>query len=493
MSDARLIEEFFRCADSEHGEQVVRYLEGALDAAETRRFHDALAQNPGLRRAMVAISMQSTLVSELLRSWLVRRGEEARTGRRWWAALVPLALAAGLVLVVGLLAGLVLSRSHRTAAVNTQPIASLVNAKSARWGVCDVPTAIGSQLPGGTLRLTSGSATVEFYSGARVTLTGPVEFGLNSRMRGELRRGRLVAYCPPSAHGFTIGAPGCAVVDLGTEFGVSVKPGGGTEVRVLGGHVQLVDGGTSRDLHTGEAMRVVDGRVERVRGTPGLFEGETREILNDRFEGARQAALRPLETSRYAKVRAGGAVSGEGAVVSSSKPWSWVRRVFTSQELKVDDGLDAQIELAAAAAGHKPSLIRFSLSSGPVDRQPGESEGYVLRFDSGVPSIQRRLAGREGIGGELRFGERHFDNEAREPGRARQLTDGRMHTVDLSIRREVEGVRVVAWVDGWVVASILDHEPGLAAFRFNQFCLGVGEAPRSYRIDHLTITRTRAH
>jgi hypothetical protein len=69
-------------------------------------------------------------------------------------------------------------------------------------------------MPGGFLNIKSGQVDLTFVSGATVRLTGPCSFGINSGRRGFLERGQLHCYVPPAARGFTIGTPGCAVVDL---------------------------------------------------------------------------------------------------------------------------------------------------------------------------------------------------------------------------------------------------------------------------------------
>jgi len=78
-----------------------------------------------------------------------------------------------------------------------------------------------------------------FHSNAEVTLKAPAKFGLNDARRAFLHHGELTAFCPPEARGFTIGAPGCAVIDLGTRFWMKVDKLGFTDVTVQEGKVDL--------------------------------------------------------------------------------------------------------------------------------------------------------------------------------------------------------------------------------------------------------------
>jgi len=108
----------------------------------------------------------------------------------------------------------------------------------------------------GVVELERGTLTFKFNCDAEVTIEGPATFGLNDDKRAHLHRGRLTAYCPPKAIGFTIGAPGVAVVDLGTRFTMLVDAFGFTDVAVLDGEVRL-------DRESGESVALVRGGSAR--------------------------------------------------------------------------------------------------------------------------------------------------------------------------------------------------------------------------------------
>lgn len=178
--------------------------------------------------------------------------------------------AAAALLVFGFVFAITrLVADSRPATHDRDPVAALIDSGDAVWAVpAENPgsvlrnPSVGQQLPSGWLHLQSGSATLVFTSGARVTLRGPAKFALNSPLRGFLRSGELTAYCPPAARGFTVGAPGCAVVDLGTEFGMRVDPGGRTRVYVKRGRVSLqIPDEPDRPLHAGAGVAVDKGRV----------------------------------------------------------------------------------------------------------------------------------------------------------------------------------------------------------------------------------------
>jgi ferric-dicitrate binding protein FerR (iron transport regulator) len=115
-------------------------------------------------------------------------------------------------------------------------VAWLVNAQDCLWGD-------GGQRPGRDMRagkdldLARGLAEIEFDGGARVILQGPAGLRLLSGRSARLLRGTLTARVPARARGFTVLTPHNRVVDLGTEFGLSVDDEGAAMVRVFTGEV----------------------------------------------------------------------------------------------------------------------------------------------------------------------------------------------------------------------------------------------------------------
>ncbi|MEQ9070972.1 MAG: FecR domain-containing protein, partial [Gimesia chilikensis] len=88
---------------------------------------------------------------------------------------------------------------------------------------------------GKQLWLKSGIARIRFESGAGVVLEGPAQIELNSSMNAKLNYGKLAAYVPDEAHGFTVDTPKMEIVDQGTRFGTVVDPLGKAEVHVFEG------------------------------------------------------------------------------------------------------------------------------------------------------------------------------------------------------------------------------------------------------------------
>lgn len=123
------------------------------------------------------------------------------------------------------------------AAGSSPDVAWLVNAQNCQWAGGAAPADMRA---GTLLDVARGLAEVKFRSGAVVLLDGPATLELVSDNSARLRRGRLAGRVAGPVKGFTLLAPRGRVIDLGTEFGVTVSDGGETDVFVFDGHVQAV-------------------------------------------------------------------------------------------------------------------------------------------------------------------------------------------------------------------------------------------------------------
>ena len=117
-------------------------------------------------------------------------------------------------------------------------VAWLINAQDCRWVGSDQKP--GRDMRSGKLlRLEQGLAEIEFERGARIILQGRCGVELVSATTVRLLYGTLTARVPVQARGFTVLAPSGRIVDLGTEFGLSVADGGSTSVKVFTGLVEV--------------------------------------------------------------------------------------------------------------------------------------------------------------------------------------------------------------------------------------------------------------
>ena len=147
-------------------------------------------------------------------------------------------------------------------------VAVITDEDNAVWGAGTSIAGIGSALRPGTLTLESGRVEIDFACGAKVFLRGPAEFSLLSAARGKLHHGELSAVVPEGAEGFVIDTPSVEVVDLGTEFGVSVDRQGIADVHVFKGAVEARMTGADEApgslvrLETSETRRFVPAAIQ---------------------------------------------------------------------------------------------------------------------------------------------------------------------------------------------------------------------------------------
>ncbi|MBN2022100.1 MAG: FecR domain-containing protein [Pirellulales bacterium] len=124
---------------------------------------------------------------------------------------------------------------------------------------------------GETISLERGLLEITFADGARVILEERATLEISNCNAGRLQIGRLAATVPDGAHGFTIDTPTARVVDLGTDFGVSVAADRTAEAHVFGGQIEVTPktgagspAAPTRRLVTGEAARIRAAAADQV-------------------------------------------------------------------------------------------------------------------------------------------------------------------------------------------------------------------------------------
>ncbi len=215
----------------------------------------------------------------------------ATSSRRW---LVPFAAAA--LLVLGAIAWWPRTTSPNNVAIaepKSNGVAVLSRAVGVEW-TDGVERTSGAVLEPGTLRLKSGAALVEFYSGARLIVEGPAELRLVSAGEAFLQSGKINAHVPPQAVGFTVNSPTMKVVDHGTDFGITVGSGTAPEVHVFTGKVEVASASLApRALNGGEAARFDGTAVQSIPAARASFVTEDELSRRDSALGlARLAAWR---------------------------------------------------------------------------------------------------------------------------------------------------------------------------------------------------------
>ncbi len=248
------------------------YLGGLLDEAGTSKLEELLRGDADARRYFVRYARLHTDLHLEARARqasaraLDRISETAGRGSKSTrsSVLAPraLAMAACLVLAVGAGWWLVNGRAGPEAPARQPAVAWLVNAQNCTWSE-EEPSE--DMRAGKVLKLERGLAEIRFACGARVVLEGPARLELLSGKAARLGRGKLTARVPRPATGFEVLSPQGKVIDLGTEFGVSVADNGTAEVYVFEGKVEAhaTAGGKAGGLNLtqNQAARIASGEV----------------------------------------------------------------------------------------------------------------------------------------------------------------------------------------------------------------------------------------
>ena len=277
------------CQDPDPGGitgRLSQLVDGQLTAYEIEQLEEQLLQDPALLAEYCDF-----LDTEFMLAWELKCRGASDLGSQvrhiappsaLWVPLSPRAAAwiiplllvgAGCLAAWGLTArGLVTARpseAGRAAAVLSRADAAVWKAKPA--------LSAGRPLPAGPLALVEGAAQLSFASGAIVAVQAPSEFEVLGPNRLLLRQGRIAPFVPEKAKGFTVVSPTGEVVDLGTEFSVSVGHDGTTNVFVIDGEVDVGQGQLAADgpirLTQGFASTTIaGGTAPQVTQRPILME-----------------------------------------------------------------------------------------------------------------------------------------------------------------------------------------------------------------------------
>lgn len=186
------------------------------------------------------------------------------------------------------------------------------------WNEPDGAMLAGTPLSTGQpLRLRQGLVELTFTDGAKVILKGPATFEARGVQQGFLHVGSLVAQVGKGSEGFTVATPTVTVVDLGTEFGLSVADNGTVETHVFKGQVEVATRATpgnpapkTTHLEAGQAVRIPavkvgqTPRIIAMAAIPGQFVRHLSTPSKPKIQFAHRGSADPItEGWRFQRLR----------------------------------------------------------------------------------------------------------------------------------------------------------------------------------------------
>ena len=253
-------------ADEADAVRIHRLLLEDLDAGEFQQLERDLLASPSLReRFMRAIRIDMTLRDHSI--------EGARslppTGGSWWLKFSSVVTA---IAALFFLAAMVIWRTApakgSTRPVKDGGVASLVDVRNCKWARSET-LAVDKRFSPGMLELSAGVALIQFDGGAKLALQGPATLEVIGPKTARLHHGNASVRCEQGIYSFSLLTPTSSVVDLGTEFGVSVDSQGASEVHVLDGAVEVVDTLSKfepgvRFLNVGQTLTLASDGTEQI-------------------------------------------------------------------------------------------------------------------------------------------------------------------------------------------------------------------------------------
>jgi hypothetical protein len=219
-----------------------RYCNGELNDDEFIVMEQAMIEDQDkrsyyLRYMNLDAGLKESLDSEIKE---VKSKPVIQTDRVWLRAAVLFFALGGLVFIL-------FSFSNKgTSIVNIQVADELKNdgvaiiTKAVGFDRTQAGIAKGTTLKPGLLEISTGILQVELYSGVSLILEGPANINIVDSMNVICLDGQLRANVPPQAIGFKVKAKEYDVVDLGTEFSVSVdQKSGRSDFLVHDGEIEL--------------------------------------------------------------------------------------------------------------------------------------------------------------------------------------------------------------------------------------------------------------
>lgn len=405
MSDLR-----FEDLAREERDWVDSLIEGTIDERSFTTLQDRMVERPELRkivRRCLALHHDLQVCAEgsdtASAAWLANDAEpenviplqQASNSARFF----QMAIAASLAFLLGLAFMRLGSQPEAidqaalplvgklTPEPSAEGFAVVANLFDVEWASAQNELRKGDSLSAEVLRLTSGVAEVQFFSGATMVIQGPAEIALKSAWEATCKDGIVRMRVPPAARGFKLHGPATEIVDLGTEFGFEVRDGK-AHVEVLDGEIsfrhrngeeRIVEKGAAWGLPIdGDEARAEIGRVDFPRLGSFDLQAQARQRQDfERWKNHSRALARDKRVIAYYTFDRANAAD---VIPSLAEPRS--------------SEFDGAVVLAETADGRWPGMkqaLEFRRPGARVRvRIPGEFQAFTFAAWARIDSLDRR-------------------------------------------------------------------------------------------------------
>lgn len=238
-------------------------LEERLRKSEVARLEERLEEDPQAMRYYLDLIENEALLGIALESMPESETVPVSSAKVWWWGIAAALALSGVIL------SLMFLQDEKL------PLARVSESIGVQW------VTGGEQLEG-AVEIDSGLLEITYGLGTRVVLQGPAKFEVTGRNSARLHFGQLVAEVPPAAKNFTVEYPDGRVIDLGTEFGVTVPKEGEAEVCVFRGEIDVMpgseDGGEKVRLFSDHAVRMAPEEATGLKSVPFVRSRFVRDL-----------------------------------------------------------------------------------------------------------------------------------------------------------------------------------------------------------------------
>lgn len=277
----------------------------------------------------------------------------------------------------------------------TDHIAQLTQAVGVEW---DTPRDLqtGAGLSAGWLKLKRGTIQVEMISGASVLVEGPAAIKLISPLKAFCQYGKVRASVPEQAHGFSVATSRLNVVDLGTEFTLSLDETGNGQVQVIDGEVELHAADQQQSNTPLQSLKTGEGVRFDTEGSLNQLQEAIRPLID--LEELSQLAARQQEQQLSQWREQNTQLKADASLLAYydfEEPSNWVRTLKNKSQQPHSSATDGAIVGCQWTSGRWPEKrgLEFKRTSDRVRLQiPGEYQSLTFMAWVRIEGFDRWLS-----------------------------------------------------------------------------------------------------